>query len=279
MRDWTVCVVTTIAGSTAKAATPESDAGLQRDAFERRGEERPFFSARYQELGQYNRYDEARNISLYLKNTLSVASWMKLTLGMDTRFNRSEFCQASGMGYTSAMPYDRLYDDDGQPVNRYIYNQVLAEQLATQDGYYDMGFNAAEESKHNIKKTDRQYLKLFLHTDFNITKDLDLELKFQYERNHAETNEYDEENSYMMRSILNEFASRNDDGTLTYHIPRGGHLLTGNTNASYYNLRGQFNYKKNLPESMMFLLCWEEKYGRTRTVRQVANVTAMMTCA
>lgn len=203
-----------------------------------------FFSARYQELGQYNRYDEARNISLYLKNTLSVASWMKLTLGMDTRFNRSEFCQASGMGYTSAMPYDRLYDDDGQPVNRYIYNQVLAEQLATQDGYYDMGFNAAEESKHNIKKTDRQYLKLFLHTDFNITKDLDLELKFQYERNHAETNEYDEENSYMMRSILNEFASRNDDGTLTYHIPRGGHLLTGNTNASYYNLRGQFNYKK-----------------------------------
>ena len=31
----------------------------------------------------------------------------------------------------------------------------------TQDGYYDMGFNAAEESKHNIKKTDRQYLKLF----------------------------------------------------------------------------------------------------------------------
>ena len=79
-----------------------------------------FFSARYQELGQYNRYDEARNISLYLKNTLSVASWMKLTLGMDTRFNRSEFCQASGMGYTSAMPYDRLYDDDGQPVNRYI---------------------------------------------------------------------------------------------------------------------------------------------------------------
>ena len=105
---------------------------------------------------------------------------------MDTVSNRSEFCQASGMGYTSAMPYDRLYDDDGQPVNRYIYNQVL--QLNSWPRRTDItiwGSTQRKSPKHNIKKTDRQYLKLFLHTDFNITKDLDLELKFQYERNHA----------------------------------------------------------------------------------------------
>ena len=78
-------------------------------------------------------------------------------------------------------------------------------------------------------------------------------------------NEYDEENSYMMRSILNEFASRNDDGTLTYHIPRGGHLLTGNTNASYHNLRGSSITKKNLPEKHdVSALLGEEKYGRTK---------------
>ena len=148
------------------------------------------------------------------------------------------------MGYTSAMPYDRLYDDDGQPVNRYIYNQVLAEQLAHRTDITIWGSTQRKSLSITSRRPTANIWKLFLHTDFNITKDLDLELKFQYERNHAETNEYDEENSYMMRSILNEFASRNDDGTLTYHIPRGGHLLTGNTNASYYNLRGQFNYKK-----------------------------------
>ena len=73
-----------------KAATPESDASYN-VTLSKGGGRTTFFSRRYQELGQYNRYDEARNISLYLKNTLSVASWMKLTLGMDTRFNRSEF--------------------------------------------------------------------------------------------------------------------------------------------------------------------------------------------
>ena len=225
-----------------------------------------FFSARYQELGQYNKFDEARSVSLYLKNTLTLAPWMKLTLGMDTRFMRSEYCEASEMEYTDAMPYDRLYDDFGNPAYRYLYNQVLAEQLAAEGIYYDMGFNAAEESKHNKEKTDRQYLKLFMQTNFKITEDLNLDLNFQYERNQREINQFDEENSYMMRALLNEFTSSNSNGTLTHHIPKGGHLFTTHHNAAYYNLRGQFNYKKEFGKhDVSALLGGEVRQDKSRS--------------
>lgn len=226
-----------------------------------------FFSARYQNLGQYNTFDEARNLSLYLKNTLQVTPWMKLTLGTDTRFDRSSYCQAPYMGYNSAMPYDRLYDEEGQLAYRYIYNEVMAKQLDQSAGFYDMGFNAIEESKHNLKKTDRQYMKLFLHTDFDIIKDLNLELKFQYERHHATADEFDEEQSYMMRSMLNEFATQEEDGSLLFNIPRGGHLNTFNSDADYYNLRGQFNYNKEIAEKhdITALLGGEIRQDKFRT--------------
>lgn len=228
-----------------------------------------FFSMRYRDFGQYNQYDAAHGMSVYLKNVLEVASWMRLTLGMDSRFSHSEYSRAPGMGYNGAMPYDRLYDDEGNLENRYLYNQVLAEQLVEKEGYYDMGFNAIRESKHNIETNNRQFTKLFLHTDFDITKDLNLELKFQYERNNSDMKEFDEENSYMMRSMINEYASLNEDGSVKYNIPRGGRLSNYNYNFNGYNLRGQFNYKREFADKhdVSALLGGEIRQDKERTDR------------
>lgn len=203
-----------------------------------------FASARYNELGQYNRFDDDRTFSVYLKNELQAASWMKLTIGADMQLRKSSYSQAPGLGATAAMPYDRLYNDDGTPAYRYLYNQVLAEDVNNTGGLYFMGYNAVEESGHNKLKADDMYAKLFLQTNFDITKELGLELKLQYEKRKADGKEYDEEDSYMMRSMINEFAVIDNKGGITYNIPQGGRQYTYNTSAAFYNLRGQFNYSK-----------------------------------
>ena len=87
-----------------------------------------------------------------------------------------------------------------------------------------MGYNAVEESGKNIAKTDNTYMKYFAQTDFKIAKGLGLELKFQYEKRMVDQEEYDEADSYMMRSLVNEFTSTNTDGSYTYNIPQGGRL-------------------------------------------------------
>lgn len=203
-----------------------------------------FGSARYNGQGQYDKFNSNSMFSLYLKNDLQVAPWMKLTVGADLNMQKSEYSQASGLGATTALPYERLYNDDGTPAYRYLYNQVLAEEVNNTEGLYFMGYNAAEEAYHNRLKTESLYAKLFLQTNFDITKDLGLELKMQYEKRSIDGNEYDEEESYMMRSLINEFTTSNTKGDLIYNIPQGGRQYTYRTTGAYYNLRGQFNYKK-----------------------------------
>lgn len=211
-----------------------------------------FASLRYQNLGQHNTFDDVSKLSFYLKNDIQLASWMKLTAGVDVSLSKTSYSRADGLGYASAMPYDRLYNEDGTPAYRYLYNQVLAESINETEGLYFMGYNAVEESGHNKQKSDDTYMKYFLQSVFDITKDLGLELKFQYEKRFVNTERYDEEDSYMMRSLINEFASAGTGGGFTYNIPQGGRLYATNANYNYYNLRGQFNYHKEFAEKHDF---------------------------
>lgn len=208
-----------------------------------------FASARFQDTGQYTKFNNSSRAQFYLKNEVQMARWMKLTMGADLSFGKSDFTQASGLGYAAAMPYDRLYDDDGNLAYRYPYNQVLAEQVATVPGLYSMGYNAVEESGNNVNKTDNLYMKLFLQSNFTLTKDLDFEVKLQYERRSQNGEEYDEADSYMMRSRVNEFAVSNGRDGFDYAIPRGGRLYTSHAGYNYYNVRGQFNYNKTFGEA------------------------------
>lgn len=227
-----------------------------------------FFSARYQDIGQYNKYDDRRRMSFYLKNDLQLTSWMKLGLGADVSYSHRAQAQNTLLGANSAMPYDRLYDDNGNLAYRYPYNQVLASTINETDGLYFMGFNAVEESEKSIQKTNNLYMKYFLHTNFDITKDLGLELKFQYEKRMENQEQYDEEDSYMMRYLINEFASTGSNGEFVYNIPRGGRLRTASSDYNYYNLRGQFNYRKEIGDKhdIAALLGGEIRQDKSRVV-------------
>lgn len=203
-----------------------------------------FYAAlRYQKMGLYTKFDSDDRLSFYTRNDLKVAPWMKLTLGANVLLKKTSFTQASGLGETAAMPYDTLYDNEGNLSYRYLYNEVLAEGVNSTEGLNFMGYNAIEESAYNKYKADDLYMKYFLQANFDILPGLDFELKAQYERRKINASEYDEADSYMMRSMINEFASTNNRGGFTYNIPLGGHILYRDANYDNYNVRGQFNYR------------------------------------
>lgn len=207
-----------------------------------------YAAARYEKKGLYTRYDSDDRFSFYTNNNLKIAPWMRLTLGANINYKKTSYTQASGLGETSAMPYDVLYNEDGTPAYRYLYNNVLAETVNATDGLNFMGYNAVEESGKNRYKTDDLYMKYFLQADFDILPGLDFQLKAQYEKRKVSGKEYDEADSYMMRSMVNEFASADSRGGFIYNIPQGGHVLFRDTNYDNYNVRAQFNYRNTFGE-------------------------------
>ena len=202
-----------------------------------------YAAARYEKKGLYTKYDNDDRFSFYTRNDIKVAPWMKLTLGANIWLKKTSYTQASDLGATATMPYDTLYDGDGNLSYRYPYNQVLAEDVNATDGLKFMGYNAIEESGKNKKKTDDLYMKYFLQANFDLLPGLDFEFKAQYEKRKVNASEYDEADSYMMRSMINEFASANSRGGFTYNIPDGGHQIYNDSNYDNYNVRAQFNYR------------------------------------
>lgn len=208
-----------------------------------------FYAAvRYEKPGMYTKYDSDDRFSFYTRNDLKVTPWMKLTLGANLLLKKTDYTQASYLGETAAMPYDRLLNDDGTPAYRYPYNQWLAEEVNRTEGLNFMGYNALEESAYNRLKTDDLYMKYFLQANFDIYAGLGFEVKAQYEKRKVDAKEYDEADSYMMRSMINEFASTNPRGGFTYNIPLGGRLYNQTANYDYYNVRAQFNYRNTFGE-------------------------------
>lgn len=203
-----------------------------------------FTSIRFQNFGSNSKTTMKSNkLSFYLKNSLDFTKWFNFTYGANINYqNGKEGKGNTDKGFLAFMPYERINDDNGNPVYQYLYNPFLAENVTNTEGLKSMKYNAMEEYRNNAETTRNLYLRLFTQADFKLAKGLDLNLKFQYEDNYYNKEIYDEENSYIMREKINTYASSDGKGGFIYNIPEGGHMKEQNSRSYFYNVRGQLNY-------------------------------------
>ena len=206
-----------------------------------------FFSLRYQDQGKYEKSADSKRFSVYLKNEMDVTNWFKLGYGANAYFSRSESSKGNA-NFINTMPYERLKDDEGNPIYQYYHNYYLSQEINETEGLKFMGYNSLEASRQNMETTKDWYLKFFAHTDFKLLEGLTLGLKFQYERNNTDQNQYDEVESYKMRRLINQFTSVNSYGNFVYNIPDDGHIMETYKQNEFYNFRAQVNYQKNISE-------------------------------
>lgn len=229
-----------------------------------------FFSARYEGDKNHNISSSDDKLSLYFKNELNFTKWFKFTYGANINYSTWESSQTGDgslvYGMNTFLPYERIYDDNGNYVYQYPYNYYRSQLLAETDGLKSMGYNAKEGYDQNIQKTDDLYLRLFTHADFNIAKGLDLGIKFQYEDTRRDQEQYDEADSYRMRKMINEFASDDGQGGFIYNIPDGGHIFEDRRHYNYLNLRAQLNYQTTIADkhNIAVLVGGEIRQDKTR---------------
>ena len=201
-----------------------------------------FTSIRYQGSGSNSKSSINNDkINFYLKNSLEFAKWFKFTYGANADYHSIKSGGGDRFGSTSFMPYERITDDNGSRIYQYPYHYYKAQELE-EKGLKSIKYNVLDEYRNNVTSTQTFNLRLFTQADFKIAKGLDLGLKFQYEDQYYKSELYDEEESYVMRYKINDYASSDGKGGYIYNIPLGGHMTESNSHSSYYNLRGQLNY-------------------------------------
>lgn len=211
-----------------------------------------FTSVRFQSFGSNSKATVTSNkLSFYLKNSLDFTKWFKFTYGTNIDYQQGKSGNGDD-GFLAFMPYERLTDDNGDPVYQYRYNPELADRVSNTEGLKSLKYNAMEEYNKNQQSTQNLYLRLFAQADLKLAKGLDLGLKFQYEDTHYNSETYNEEDSYYMREMINKFASSDGRGGFIYNIPVGGHMREQNSRSSFYNGRGQLNYNTTFAEKHEF---------------------------
>lgn len=207
-----------------------------------------FTSIRFQSFGSNSKTSiKSNKLSLYLKNSLDFTKWLKFTYG--TNINYQDGKSGGGDdGYLAFMPYERITDDNGNPVYQYMHNYYMADKISNTEGLKSLQYNAMEEYRKNTNTSRNLYVRLFTQADLQLAKGLDLGLKFQYEDTHANSENYNEEDSYYMREMIDKYASSDGEGGFIYNIPLGGHMSERNSRSSFYNVRGQLNYNTTLAQ-------------------------------
>lgn len=226
-----------------------------------------FTSIRFQDFGSNSKASMKSNkLSFYLKNSLDFTKWFKFTYGTNINYQNGKSGQGD-KGSLCVMPYERITDDNGNPVYQYLYNPFVAEKVSNTEGLKSLKYNAMEEYRNNAEKTRNLYLRLFTQVNLKLAKGLDLDLKFQYEDTYYNSEAYDEEDSYIMREKIDTYASLNEKGKLVYNIPEGGHMQEQNRRSTYYNGRGQLNYNTTIAQkhSITALLGGEIRQDKWRT--------------
>lgn len=206
-----------------------------------------FFSLRYQNADNYSKMSGSDQYNIYFKNELDVKRWFSLGYGVDSYIYKAESSQSS-VGFLSGMPYERVKDDNGDLEYLYPFNYYKSQEINETEGLKFMGYNVLEESKKNVQKQKNVYLKFYTYADFHVLKGLDLGMKFQYERSFSDVERYDEEDSYVMRYMINRFASTDPNGGFVYNIPVGGHRGESHSRGENFNFRLQLDYNTAIAE-------------------------------
>lgn len=169
----------------------------------------------------------------FLKDKLEISAGLYLVNGERT----------TATSVPTLYPYERVVDVQGNPLpvirdysQRYI-NSTLGM------GFLDWEYRPVEEIGLQDQRIAQNDYRVNTSIDYNFTKNLKLNVLYQYWQNHNENRNHQPLESYETRNQINRFMQVGPDGSLTPAIPIGGILSLANTSSRSHSIRSQFNYQ------------------------------------
>lgn len=143
-------------------------------------------------------------------------------------------------------PYEMLLDENGSYASQVKkYNGLIVATLPVQDFTYDdFSYNLLREVRNREYSTENIALRAQVGLNVKLIEGLELDGKFQYERSTYERKNYNNEETFFVRDIANDYTEYSDGYVGESAIPKGGILQTGNGKSESFVIRGGFNFNR-----------------------------------
>jgi len=196
--------------------------------------------------GSYEKDRPVDRIGINVKNNFKLADWANLDLGVIGSVNSYDY--NSGISGTSLIgsqivPYQMLRDENGNPAEwEYIKSLTEVDRLNSL-GLVDESYIPLEELSTRRQTFENRYVNLNIGAKFDITSDLNFELRGQTELGNSYSKDYSTKDNYLVRKMVND-ATQIEDGVIINNIPNGGQITERYGDQKSYTLRAQLNYAK-----------------------------------
>ena len=215
------------------------------------GNNNHYLSFNYETDNQRIISSKSNRISLYYKSNYAITSWMNVNAGVDVRMGRSYTPNTSYTGYTIQQRYERILDADG---NRYTspyvniggypnsaYNGSVVSQAEGVSPYKSFGFNVLDALDESETKVHNVSIRPFVSLQAHFLKMFKYNFMYQYEWNKSKSEQFDSEDSYLMRMSHNGMV---DTGGKS-HLPQGGRFYQTEVGSNRYTVRNQIDFDKS----------------------------------
>lgn len=183
---------------------------------------------------------------LNFNNEIKFNKHITATVAATLQKRSQDFSGVTVDEFADIAPYELLKNDDGSYVEQTsLWDRLILDQVDVSSlPYSDISYNMLQEVENRTYKTNSTNYRVQLGLNFKIIKGLTFDIKYQYERNEAKTNQYDNENTSMVREMVNFMSAFNTStGSVTRtYAPKGG-LKRSSDNVNFNDvLRSQLNY-------------------------------------
>ena len=197
--------------------------------------------------------DKNDNFSVYLKSNFRLAKWLNARLGIDTRFANATTPNGSYTNYTLQERYASIVDEQGNRVlspyvnlggyvggslNGTRIREVQAQQV---DALMPFTFNVLDALDESLTKSRNVRLRPFVNLEAKFFKSFRYNVMFQYEWTQTRSEQYDSQDTYLMRLTHNAFIDQGGNSLLA----DGGRYFQQTNNSRRYTFRNQLNFDKS----------------------------------
>ncbi|TDQ79293.1 TonB-linked SusC/RagA family outer membrane protein [Sphingobacterium yanglingense] len=185
-------------------------------------------------------------------NTYRPLKALKINVGV---YYTQQTSQTGKPGFNSittggrTYPYMGFVDELGNPIPvattlRHSYTDTAGMGKLLDWKYYPL-----EDYKHNANTVKRDEIVANVGVNYMLMKGLNLDVKYQYQIQRVDSENYMDIESFQTRDLINRFSQLNrNTGVVAYIVPLGGVLSGSDEKIHSYNSRAQLNYQTSWSE-------------------------------
>ena len=201
-----------------------------------------YFSAGYDQGLSSLKENSNQRITLNTQNTFYPTKNLTITVGLNTIQTNSHIDNTLSQTKSSVFPYTQIADANGNPLAiPYGYNQSYV-QSAPSNGFLDWTYVPIKQLGEPDDRSTNNDVRFSTGIKYQLLNGLSAEVKYQYENFNIQGRDFESQDTYYSRNLINEYAIISNGQVSGNNIPIGGILGLSNANTTSNNLRAQLNY-------------------------------------